>query len=112
MTEQEAHAHVDRFNAAVTGGDWPAFAATFHPDAVMEFEGPPVGPFVGRDAIAAAYAANPPDDTMRIRRVDTRGDTELIAFRWSRGGTGTMEIDRVGGLITRLLVRFDLGRSV
>ncbi|MEV6851327.1 hypothetical protein [Actinoplanes sp. NPDC051411] len=44
---------------------------------------------------------------MRIRSVSSRADTDLIAFGWSRGGTGTMEIRRTGGLTTHLLVRFD-----
>lgn len=101
-SEDEARQHVDLFNAAVTDGDWSKLVATFHPDAVMAFAGPPVGPFVGRDAIAAAYAANPPDDTMRVTGVSK----DLIAFEWSRGGTGTMAVRRTGGLITYLLVRF------
>jgi steroid delta-isomerase len=103
----EATDHVARFNAAVTSGDWSALVASFHPDAVMEFVGPPVGPFHGRDAIAAAYAASPPGDTMTVRDVSRRGDTEIVAFAWTRGGTGTMAIRRAGGLITSLVVRFD-----
>ena len=99
----EAHAHIDRFNAAVVGGDWSAFLATLHPEAVMTFVGVPVGPFVGRDAIAAAYATNPPDDTMRVLSVDD----DVIFFEWSRGGTGTLTIQRSGNLITSLLIRFD-----
>ena len=99
----EAHAHIDRFNAAVVGGDWSAFLAALHPDAVMTFVGPPVGPFVGRDAIAEAYSTNPPDDTMRVLTVE--GD--VIYFEWSRGGTGTLTIQRNGDLITSLLIRFD-----
>jgi steroid delta-isomerase len=105
--KKAAREHVDRFNAAVRNGDWAALVATFHPGAVMEFAGPPVGPFEGRPAIAAAYQAAPPDDTMRIRGVSARADTDLIAFEWSRGGTGTMEIQRADGLITHLVVRFD-----
>lgn len=106
MTEA-AVAHVERFNAAVVTGDWSALVASLHPDAVMTFVGPPVGPFVGRAAIAAAYAENPPTDTMSIVRVSTAGDTELVAFQWSQGGTGTMEIQRAAGQITSLLIRFD-----
>jgi steroid Delta-isomerase len=99
----EAHAHINRFNAAVAGGDWAAFLATLHPDAVMTFAGRAAGPFVGRDAIAEAYAVNPPDDTMRVLTVE--GD--VIFFEWSRGGTGTLTIQRSGDLITSLLIRFD-----
>ncbi|GLZ00596.1 nuclear transport factor 2 family protein [Actinoplanes sp. NBRC 103695] len=107
MTEAAARAHIDRFNAAVLSGDWSELVATLHPDAVMAFDGPPVGPFAGRDAIAEAYAANPPDDTMRVLAVRVDGGTEVVAFAWSRGGTGSLEIRRRAGLITGLLVRFD-----
>ena len=103
LTRLAAYAHVDRFNAAVRTGDWRPLVATLHPDAVMDFPGLPVGPFAGRDAIAAAYAADPPDDTMRV--VDVHGD--VVSFAWSRGGTGTIDIGRRDGQIARLLIRFD-----
>ena len=101
-----AEAHVASFNAAVHSGDFTAFVQHFAPDAVMTFVGPPVGPVIGRDAIAAAYAAQPPDDTMEIVSVRTEGDAEVIAFRWSRGGAGTMRIRRRAGLIAELAVAF------
>ena len=46
--------HVARFNAAVESGDWAPMLEQFADDAVLEFRGIPVGPFSGRDAIAAA----------------------------------------------------------
>jgi steroid Delta-isomerase len=107
VSEEAARAHVDRFNTAVVTGDWAALIASLHPDAVMTFVGPPVGPFIGRDAIAAAYAADPPDDTLRVLAIRTVGDTETVAFEWSRGGTGVLEIQRGAGGIVRLVVRFD-----
>ena len=106
MTEATARAHVDRFNTAVLTRDWSAFMATFHDDAVMTFAGPPVGPFVGRAAIAAAYATDPPGDTMRVLSVRVDGDVDVVAFAWSRGGTGVIQIRRSAGLITSLLVSF------
>jgi hypothetical protein len=106
VSEAAAREHVHLFNAAVLSGDWSALVATFHPDAVMRLAGPPVGPFAGRAAIAAAYKENPPDDTVRIRGFRTDGDTDLVDFEWSRGGTGTMEIRRAGAQITDLVVRF------
>jgi len=107
VSEQAARAHVDRFNAAVVTGDWSAFVASLDPGAVMTFVGPPVGPFVGRDAIAAAYAADPPGDTLRVRQIHTAGDTDTVAFEWSRGGTGVLEIRHGAGGIVALVVRFD-----
>ncbi|WP_306209699.1 nuclear transport factor 2 family protein [Actinoplanes sp. RD1] len=95
-------AHIDRFNTAVHTGDWSPVVTTLHPDAVMTFTPVPVGPFAGRDAIAAAYAENPPDDTMRI----LSGDDDTVVFAWSRGGTGTLTVQWEAGLIRRLDIRF------
>jgi steroid delta-isomerase len=107
MSEPAARAHIERFNAAVTTGDWSAYLAGFHPDAVMTFDGPSVGPFVGREAIAEAYATQPPDDTIEIRSVRTEGATDVLRFAWSRGGTGRITIHRTDGLISELAVHFD-----
>ena len=105
MTDAAARTHIARFNAAVRSGDWSAFLTSFHPDAVMTFAGPPRGPFVGRDAIAAAYAANPPDDTMTVVAAASDGaGREIVAFAWSRGGTGTLTIRRRGARIIELVV--------
>jgi len=106
MTEP-ARAHVERFNAAVLSGDWDEFVATLDPGAVMRFAGVPAGPYVGREAIAAAYAAGPPTDTMAIRSVEIDGGVEVVRFAWSRGGTGTLTIRRGAGGITELAVAFD-----
>ncbi|WP_213012230.1 nuclear transport factor 2 family protein [Paractinoplanes toevensis] len=107
MTDPVRHDHIDRFNAAVLSGDWSALIATLHPDAVMTFAGVPVGPFHGRQAIADAYATNPPGDTMRVVEVRPGTDGETVAFAWSRGGTGTLDIRRRAGQIIGLHIRFD-----
>jgi hypothetical protein len=46
--------HFRLFNAAVRSHDWTAFLATFTPDAVMRFDGIPVGPYVWREGAIAA----------------------------------------------------------
>ena len=108
MSEEQSRAHVERFNAAVRSGDWPSFVTGFAPDAVMSFEGPPVGPYVGIDAITGAYAATPPTDTMEIVAVHPADDADVVRFRWSAGGTGSMTIvRRPDGLIRHLSVIFD-----
>ena len=56
MASDRVEGHVERFNTAVTSGEWDEVIAHFTDDAVMSFEGIPVEPFVGRAAIAAAYA--------------------------------------------------------
>ena len=54
--------HVQRFNAGLRSGDFAPMVAAFAEHARMEFVGAPAGPFVGRDAIEAAYREQPPDD--------------------------------------------------
>ncbi len=51
--------HASLFNDAVRCGDYATFLATFADDAVLRFADIPIGPFKGRAAIAAAYAAQP-----------------------------------------------------
>ena len=96
--------HVAAFNRAVTTGDWDTFAERFAVDATMRFTGIPVGPFEGRTAIAAAYRENPPDETMTLLE---DGD-ETARFRWSGGGTGSMELRGApDGTVQVLIVSFD-----
>jgi steroid delta-isomerase len=101
-----AAAHVAAFNHSVRSGDWAAFADRFTPDATMTFAGVPAGPFTGRDAIAAGYAAQPPSDTLTIGRAVTAGDVDQLWFAWDHGGTGTMTVRWRGALIAELTVAF------
>ena len=104
------HAHVRRFNEAVGSEDFRALVAGFAPDAEMVFEGVPVGPFVGRDAIAEAYARQPPDDEVRLLgepRVD--GERVESDYAWAaeplRAGRMIMSVR--DGSIVRLVVTFE-----
>jgi hypothetical protein len=54
--------HVARFNEGVRTGDWSRMLELLTEDASLEFVGIPVGPFHGREAVGAAYAAQPPSD--------------------------------------------------
>ncbi|WP_262284044.1 nuclear transport factor 2 family protein [Micromonospora sp. MA102] len=107
MTEAAARAHVARFNTAVTSGDWAPFLDALHPHAIMTFVGRAVGPQRGRDAIAIAYAEQPPDDTIRVNGIRSDGDRDVITFAWSRGGTGTLTLGYSGGRVAELIVQFD-----
>ena len=100
--------HVSTFNAAVASGDFEPLVALFAEDASLEFVGVPAGPFVGRDAIAAAYGSQPPDDALEVVSVDEEpGGVVLERFVWHRGGTGTMRVTLADGRIARLVVAFD-----
>jgi steroid Delta-isomerase len=99
--------HVERFNAGVRTGDWAPLLELFTDDAELVFEGAPAGPFAGREAIAAAYRDQPPDDTIRVLASEERGADLVVPFAWSRGGTGRMTLTREGDRIARLVVAFD-----
>ena len=73
---ERAARHIAAFNASVRSGDWAAFADRFTPDATMRFAGIPAGPFTGRQAIAAGYAAQPPSDTLTVTRGVSTGDID------------------------------------
>src|SRR4051794_6843003 len=99
MPEFSFEEHVRRFNAAVDSGIWTGFVEQFAEDAVLEFVGPPVGPFAGRAAIAAAYERNPPDDQVELAGpARTDGDELVVPYRWlSTGATGTMRVSARAG---------------
>src|ERR1700722_11822011 len=91
--------HVAAFNHSVRSGDWASFADRFTSDATMRFAGVPAGPYHGRDEIAAAYASQPPSDTLTVTRAVTAGDVDELWFAWDNGGTGTMTLRWRDGLI-------------
>ena len=109
MTDHSAaaEAHCSLFNESVRTGDWKPFVATFADDARMAFTNVPVGPYVGRDRIAAAYAENPPDDTMTIEYVDeVDADTAKVRFQWDSDGPGTMMVRWRDGEVADLEITF------
>jgi hypothetical protein len=78
-------------------------AASFAEDAEVVFEGIPVGPFRGRDEIAAAYAAQPPDDEIVL--LDGDG-----TYAWAREPeipAGRMFLTERDGQIARLVIRYE-----
>jgi steroid Delta-isomerase len=95
--------HVARFNRGVRTGDFGEMVAAFAEDAELVFEGIPVGPFHGRDAIAAAYAAQPPDDEIVL--LDENG-----TYAWSKQPelpAGQLFLTEGDGEIARLVIRYD-----
>lgn len=103
-------AHVRRFNEAVRSGDFSEMLRGFAPGADMEFEGVPVGPFIGREAIVEAYQDLPPDDEVRLLGVPRlQGEIVESEYAWAGDGrrAGRMIVTVRGGLITRLTVTFE-----
>jgi steroid Delta-isomerase len=103
-------AHVRRFNEAVRSRDFIEMVDGFAPDAEMVFEGVPVGPFVGREAIAAAYARQPPDDEVRLLgTVRVNGDCAESDYAWAADGrrAGRMIVTARDGAVAHLVVTFE-----
>jgi steroid delta-isomerase len=106
------HDHVDRFNAGVRSGDWDSMLAGFEDEAEMEFRGIPFGPFVGKEAIAAAYREQPPDDEMRVLEEREAGGRVEARYAWLAEpdvAAGEMFLTADGGAIRKLVVTFDRG---
>jgi drug/metabolite transporter (DMT)-like permease len=104
--------HVGRFNAGVRSGDWEPMVEGFANDAEMEFQGVPVGPFVGREAIAAAYREQPPDDELRVleqRQSDGRIEARYAWLAEPEVAAGEMFLTPEDGAIRKLVVTFDRG---
>ena len=106
------HDHVERFNDAVRSGDWERMLDGFDDDAELEFRGVPVGPFTGREAIAAAYREQPPDDQLRVLEERERDGRVEARYAWLREpdvAAGELLITPRAGRIEKLVVTFDRG---
>ena len=102
--------HVRRFNAGVRSGDFGPMLELFTDDATLTFVGVPVGPFHGRDAIAAAYREQPPDDEIDVLDAWTREGMIAAPYAWRRDAgraAGEMWLTRAGDRIAGLVVTFD-----
>jgi steroid Delta-isomerase len=95
--------HVERFNHGVRTADFSSMVDAFAEDAELAFEGIPVGPFHGRDAIGHAYATEPPDDEIVL--LDADGN-----YAWAKEPNlpaGQMFVTERDGEIARLVIRYD-----
>jgi steroid Delta-isomerase len=104
------HEHVDSFNAGVRTGDWSSMLERFDDAAEMEFRGIPVGPFHGKQAIAEAYRAQPPDDELRL--LDERDGAVEARYAWLAEpdvAAGELLLSVEQGRIRRLVITFDRG---
>ena len=102
--------HVEWFNEGVRTGDYGPMLEQFADDAELEFVGVPAGPFVGKDEIGAAYAAQPPDDTVEILEVREEAGVVVADYAWSADGgvrAGRMLLTPEDGKIAKLVVTFD-----
>jgi RimJ/RimL family protein N-acetyltransferase len=102
--------YVARHNQGVRTGDWEALGECFAEDAQLEFEGVPVGPFAGRDAIVAAYRDRPPDDEVRVLvAAETEGGV-AARYAWAvapERQAGHMLVTLRGPAVEHLVVTFE-----
>ncbi len=110
MSVQLLNQHVDRFNRAVRSGEWDELTSYFTDDAELRFEGVPVGPFDGRESIAAAYREQPPDDEVLLLDSDQVGEETIAGYAWAADPArraGEMRLTEREGRIARLVVTFE-----
>ncbi|GAB3981530.1 hypothetical protein GCM10027615_62350 [Plantactinospora veratri] len=102
---------MSRFNTSVESGNFNTLVDSFAENATMSFEDMPFGPFRGRNAIASAYHAQPPDDTIEVVDVRQEGtDRARVEYAWmSRPDAGRGEMllswgpdERVTSLVVRV----------
>jgi hypothetical protein len=97
--------HVALFNQGVRTGDFGAWLSTFADDAELTFEGLPIPPVHGRDAIAAVYAGHPPSSPMRLVARTGAGGRFVWVAAPQTGGEFAMRLR--DGLLAGLDVRLD-----
>jgi hypothetical protein len=106
----ELDRYIGAHNAAVRSGDWTEFGEWFTDDAEVRFEGPPVGPFRGREAIRQAYQSQPPDDEVEIRNIRSEGNRDVADYGWLADEgvrAGELRVTWDGDLIRELVITFD-----
>jgi len=105
------HDYVAAHNECVRTGDWEPLGERFAEDAELEFEGVPVGPFSGREEIAAAYRERPLDDEVLIFDAQEQAGGRIVAgYGWSREPAkkaGRMLVTPRDGKIAKLVVTFE-----
>jgi len=108
------HDYVMVHNECVRTGDWQPLAEWFTEGAQLAFQGVPVGPFDGREAIAAAYDAQPPDDEVVIFGTEENGDEVVARYGWlcePGKQAGRMLVTPRDGKIEKLIVTFEDGQA-
>jgi steroid Delta-isomerase len=102
--------YIEAHNAAVRSGEWEPFSRWFTDEAEVRFEGVPVGPFRGREAIRDAYQSRPPDDEVEVRNVHSDGERTIADYGWAADAgvrAGELRVTWDGDLIRELVITFE-----
>jgi hypothetical protein len=99
--------YVKEHNAVVREGSSKNLKGVLDADAEMSFEGVAVGPFAGRDAIAAAIHARPPSDELTIGRIIEDDQRAIAPYAWKNDQIpgGELVVFRGKTGIAKLVVR-------
>ncbi|MBI2919780.1 MAG: methyltransferase domain-containing protein [Planctomycetes bacterium] len=108
MTASELLAeYLHRHNAARATRFRAPLGELFADDAEMFFAGLPFGPFAGRAAILAAFAAHPPDDDLVGLERGGEGNEAWCPYAWASDparACGALVLREADGKIARLIV--------
>jgi RimJ/RimL family protein N-acetyltransferase len=103
------HDYVGVHNEGVRTGNWEPLRSWFTEDAELAFDGVPVGPFSGADAITRAYCERPPDDLVLTFQVREEEGRVVADYGWLRDPAvvaGQMRLTLAGDRIAKLVVTF------
>jgi steroid Delta-isomerase len=104
------HDYVMVHNECARTGDWKPLGEWFTEDAELAFQGVPLGPFTGREEIAAAYERQPPDDEVVIFGAMEEGLEVVARYGWLKEpakDAGRMLLTPQDGKIRKLVVTFE-----
>jgi hypothetical protein len=101
--------HVEALNSGVAGNGFDRLGDGLTDTCTMRFEGIPVGPFEGRDAVVEAYRTSPPDDGIVVLEAEY-GERQVVAtYAWAAAPqrpAGRMLLDLDGELISALTIEY------
>ena len=82
IPENIARQYIYLHNLGVETEDFSAMLGLFAGDAQMIFKNISTGPFYGRDSIREAFAVNPPQDKLRIFRIERLDEDIEVEYGW------------------------------
>ena len=101
--------HVRAVNATSRGEGADDLGAGITEDCVMRFEGIPVGPFEGREAVIAAYAQSPPGSEILVLDAALGPDGIAATYAWSHNPAkpaGRLTLTVRDGLVSAFTVDY------
>lgn len=112
MTSREIiGSYVALHNEGVATGSFAPMLALFDDDAELYFEDLPIGPYLGRNAIAEAFCQLPPTDELEILEISSYDSGGRAIYGWQSDpgrAAGDIHMDINDGRIRKLTIRTKL----